>query len=161
MNSSKFALKITSINLLQIYDYFVIIATKILTKFLRILWLSVFSAHKIYKIILTLQVELRSEMTSILVVYQSQYVKGTSILLQRCFLWYTSSASPHRAASGVHTWRTVRQAIGEVQSLELHQYNIAMVLSTNLTKNKVFLHYQMVSNEILNHNLYVFVLTLI
>jgi hypothetical protein len=36
---------------------------------------------------------------------------------------------------------TVRQAVGEVQSLELHQYNIAMVLSTNLIKNKVFMHY--------------------
>ena len=55
---------------------------------------------------------------------------------------------------------TVRQALGEVQSLELHQYKIAMVLSTILIKNKVFLHHQMVFNEILNHNLYLFVLTL-
>ena len=36
---------------------------------------------------------------------------------------------------------TVRQKLVEVQSLELHQYNIAMVLSINLIKNKVFLHY--------------------
>ena len=55
---------------------------------------------------------------------------------------------------------TVRQALGEVQSLELHQYKTAMVLSTILIKNKVFLHYKMVFNEILNHNLYLFVLTL-
>jgi hypothetical protein len=32
----------------------------------------------------------------------------------------------------------VRQALGEVQSLELHQYNIAISLSTNLIKNKAF-----------------------
>ena len=55
---------------------------------------------------------------------------------------------------------TVRQALEEVQSLKLHQYKIAMVLSTILIKNKVFLHYKMVFNEILNHNLYLFVLTL-
>ena len=55
---------------------------------------------------------------------------------------------------------TVRQALGEVQSLELHQYKTAMVLSTILIENKVFLHYKMVFNEILNHNLYLFVLTL-
>ena len=58
-----------------------------------------------------------------------------------------------------HT-HTVRQAVGEVQSLELHQYKSAMVLSTILIKNKVFLHYKMVFNEILNHNVYLFVLTL-
>ena len=56
---------------------------------------------------------------------------------------------------------SVRQAVGEVQSLELHQYKIAMVLSTILIKNKVFLHYKMVFYEILNHNLYLFVLCLI
>ena len=55
---------------------------------------------------------------------------------------------------------TVRQAVGEVQSLELHQYKSAMVLSTILIKNKVFLHYKMVFDEILNHNVYLFVLTL-
>ena len=55
---------------------------------------------------------------------------------------------------------TVRQALGEVLSLELHQYKTAMVLSTILIKNKLFLHYKMVFNEILNHNLYLFVLTL-
>jgi hypothetical protein len=54
----------------------------------------------------------------------------------------------------------VRQAVGEVQSLELHQYKSAMVLSTILIKNKVFLHYKMVFDEILNHNVYLFVLTL-
>jgi hypothetical protein len=56
--------------------------------------------------------------------------------------------------------RTVRQAVGEVQSLELHQYKSAMVLGTILIKNKVFLHYKMVFDEILNHNVYLFVLTL-
>ena len=56
---------------------------------------------------------------------------------------------------------TVRQAVGEVQSLELHQYKSAMGLSTILIKNKVFLHYKMFFYEILNHNLYVFVLSLI
>ena len=55
---------------------------------------------------------------------------------------------------------TVRQAVGEVQSLELHPYKIAMVLSTILIKNKGVLHYKMIFNEILNHNLYLFVLTL-
>jgi hypothetical protein len=55
---------------------------------------------------------------------------------------------------------TVRQAVGEVQSLELHQYKSAIVLSTILIKNKVFLHYKMVFDEILNHNVYLFVLTL-
>ena len=50
--------------------------------------------------------------------------------------------------------------IREVQSLELHQYKSAMVLSTILIKNKVFLHYKMVFDEILNHNVYLFVLTL-
>ena len=55
---------------------------------------------------------------------------------------------------------TVRQAVGEVQSLELHQYKSAMVLSTILIRNKVFLHYKMVFDEILNHNVYLFVLTL-
>ena len=55
---------------------------------------------------------------------------------------------------------TVRQAVGEVQSLELHQYKSALVLSTILIKNKVFLHYKMVFDEILNHNVYLFVLTL-
>ena len=43
---------------------------------------------------------------------------------------------------------TVRQAVGEVRSLELHQYKIAMVLSTTMIKNKVFLQYRMVFNEI-------------
>jgi hypothetical protein len=47
---------------------------------------------------------------------------------------------------------TVRQAVGEVQSLEWHQYKSAMVLRAILIKNKVFLHYKMVFNEILNHN---------
>ena len=55
----------------------------------------------------------------------------------------------------------MQQAVGEVQSLELHQYEIAMVLSTILIKNKVFLHYKMVFYEILDHNLYLFVLNLI
>ena len=55
---------------------------------------------------------------------------------------------------------TGQQVVGEVQSLELHQYKTAMVLSTILIKNKVFLHYKRVFNEILNHNLYLFVLTL-
>ena len=55
---------------------------------------------------------------------------------------------------------TVRQAVGEVQSLELHQIKSAMVLSTILIKNKVILHYKMVFDEILNHNVYLFVLTL-
>jgi hypothetical protein len=52
---------------------------------------------------------------------------------------------------------TVRQAVGEVQSLELHQYKVAMVVSTIMIKNKVFLQYIMVFNEILSHNLYLFV----
>ena len=54
----------------------------------------------------------------------------------------------------------MRQAVGEVQSLELHQYKVAMVVSTIMIKNKVFLQYIMVLNEILKHNLYLFVLTL-
>ena len=49
-----------------------------------------------------------------------------------------------------HPPSTVRQVVGEVQSLELHQYKIAMVLSTILIKNKVFLHYKMVFDEILD-----------
>ena len=60
----------------------------------------------------------------------------------------------------VHAGGTVRQAVGEVQSLELHQYKSAMVLSSIFLKNKVFLHYKMVFDEILNHNVYLFVLTL-
>ena len=56
---------------------------------------------------------------------------------------------------------TVRQAVGEVQSLEWHQYKVPMVVSTIMIKNKVFLQYIMVFNEILRHNLYLFVLTLI
>ena len=52
---------------------------------------------------------------------------------------------------------TVRQAVGEVQSLELHQYKVAMVVSTIMIKNKVFLQYIMVFNEILSHNLYLFI----
>ena len=52
---------------------------------------------------------------------------------------------------------TVRQAVGEVQSLELHQYKVARVVSTIMIKNKVFLQYIMVFNEILSHNLYLFV----
>ena len=43
---------------------------------------------------------------------------------------------------------TVRQAVGVVQSLELHQQKTAMVLSTILIKNKVFLHYKMFFYEI-------------
>ena len=39
------------------------------------------------------------------------------------------------------------------------QYKNAMVLSTIKIRNKVFLHYKMVFNEILNRNLYLFVLT--
>ena len=54
----------------------------------------------------------------------------------------------------------MRQAVGEVQSLELHQYKVAMVVSRIMIKNKVFLKYIMGFNEILRHNLYLFVLTL-
>jgi hypothetical protein len=54
---------------------------------------------------------------------------------------------------------TVRQAVGEVQSLKLYQYKGAMVLGTILIKNKVLLHYKMVFDEILNHNVYLFVLS--
>ena len=38
---------------------------------------------------------------------------------------------------------TVRQAVGEVQSLELHQYKIAVVLNSILIKNEGVLHYKM------------------
>ena len=55
---------------------------------------------------------------------------------------------------------TGQQVVGEVQSLELHQNKMVMVLSTILIKNKLFLHYKIVFNEIFNHNLYLFVLTL-
>ena len=67
---------------------------------------------------------------------------------------------PEKGRGATPPTPTVRQAVGEVQSLELHQYKSAMVLSTILIKNKVFLHYKMVFNEILNHNVYLFVLTL-
>ena len=46
-----------------------------------------------------------------------------------------------RAGEPGGTGGTVRQALGEVQSLELHQYNIVIVLSSNLIENKVFLCY--------------------
>ena len=52
---------------------------------------------------------------------------------------------------------TVRQAVCEVQSLELHQYKIAVVLNTIFIKDKVFLQYKMVFNETLHHTLYLFV----
>ena len=81
MNSSKFASKRTLINLLQIYDNCVKIATKILASFGRILWSSVFSAHKIYKIILTLQVELRSEMTIIVIMFIICMASGFRIFI--------------------------------------------------------------------------------
>ena len=55
---------------------------------------------------------------------------------------------------------TVRQAVGKDQSLELHQYKIAIVLNTIFIKNKVFLQHKMIFNETLHHNLYLFVLTL-
>ena len=37
---------------------------------------------------------------------------------------------------------TARQTVGEVQSLELHQYKIAMVLNTIYLRNKVFLQFK-------------------
>ena len=78
MNSSKFASKRTLINLLQIYDNCVKIATKILASFGRILWSSVFSAHKIYKIILTLQVKIRNMTSGFIIFFNLKSQKSST-----------------------------------------------------------------------------------
>ena len=96
----------------------------------------------------------------LLVVTAYSYKSKSTFHNYSCFRHLSKGPSIYYVITCREGGGTVRQALGEVQSLKLHQYKTAMVLSTILIKNKVFLHYKMVFNEILNHNVYLFVLTL-